>query len=573
MPATSGKALFDNFRNMKNAAQWAVPYAGAAALSAPAYALGALKYGVPEIQKGYEQGGFSGAMGGLNNAARKVPGIGNASVDLMELAEQYARDQGASGPGMFAVDMMSPDPMGKIGALASAAGPVAKAIGGMNLAAIPAIARKADADMLVQHNLTGGNLLHADEMGGLSMPSIAITRPEHPFSSYGEVSLLGDPEMAKPSAKNPVFSADAYTSRYPTVHTMTSSADMGRLQESLAEPFGQSSLYRAPRDANGRDYVYFEPESNLQDVGVDRFLEHDAVKARFLYERGELPDVSTQPDKFEWQSQVTERLEANRAEFEKWKVGYLDRTGVVPERKIFKGYTNAGNRRYQSETAENVVLEMKKEMRGADGGASIYGSGALRSYFAPQFRTMKQIREARDRIQSPETVEVYKDAMNEKMSDVSARLADHLKHKPDNPLIANDAAVENMAEVMQGKASWDEWFSGVPEDLKAEAFEFVEELKNGPTGYFEMKPKRVVQLSEFNTALVPEDVDPKVIEALERSGVRIEKYSDEADRARRIAEQRNLMFSHLAPMLLGGGVVGAAIGGLLNEQPTDEISY
>lgn len=125
-------------RDIKNAGSWALPYAAAATASAPAYALGAAKYGAPEIQKGYRENGFFGALGGINEAARKVPGIGNASVDLMEMAEQYADIQGASGLGRFIVDMSSPDPMGKIGALASAAGPAAKALGGLNLAVIPA---------------------------------------------------------------------------------------------------------------------------------------------------------------------------------------------------------------------------------------------------------------------------------------------------------------------------------------------------------------------------------------------------------------------------------------------------
>jgi|DEB0MinimDraft_6_1074348.scaffolds.fasta_scaffold00506_12 site-specific DNA-cytosine methylase len=136
MPA--GGNVLSNLRDVKNAGQWALPYLGAAVASAPAYAIGAAKYGVPEIVRGYQQGGIMGALGGLNEAARRVPYIGNASVDLMDAATQYAEEQGAPAAAMFAIDMLAPDPTGKIGALASGAAAAAKGLGGLNLAVIPA---------------------------------------------------------------------------------------------------------------------------------------------------------------------------------------------------------------------------------------------------------------------------------------------------------------------------------------------------------------------------------------------------------------------------------------------------
>ena len=125
-------------RDVKNAGQWLLPYLGAATASAPAYAIGAAKYGVPEIRKGYSQDGIVGALGGLNEAARKVPVIGDASVNLMDAATQYAEEQGAPAPAMFLADMLAPDPTGKIGALASGAAALAKGMGGLNLAVLPA---------------------------------------------------------------------------------------------------------------------------------------------------------------------------------------------------------------------------------------------------------------------------------------------------------------------------------------------------------------------------------------------------------------------------------------------------
>lgn len=518
--------------------------------------------------------------------------LGQQTGALYEAAQEYASGQGIPLAGQVAAEALTPLPSAaKLKAAASAAAPLAKAaeaaagvlaaspiadavrampdvadaIGDGLLAAVPAAARaesKAGSvdELLLQHNLSGENVLHADEIGGLAMPSMAITRAENPLTGYGEVSLLGDEAMATPSRTNPVFAADAYSPRYPTVETQITGPEHSRLQASLGESFGEDSLWRAPRDENGNAYAYFDFDSDLRDKGVDRFLEHDAVKARFLHEQGAMPETSGLSAS-EWQRQTRQAVEARREEFDAWKAGYLERTGIEPERKIFRGFTDLGNRRYRPETLENVVKEMKAEMRGADGSAGLYGAGALRALLTPQLRSMKEIRAARDRLDTPENVEAYKAAMNDKLGELAGRLADHLHHKSDNPFITTDIAISNLGDVLTGGARWDDWFANVPADLKQEAIDFADELRNGPTAYFESKPKRGVELSEFRVAMVPEDADAKVVKALERQGIRVERYADEEDRVRKIGAQRDLMFQYLAPLLLGGGAGAAAMGG------------
>ena len=60
-------------------------------------------------------------------------------------------------------------------------------------------------------------LKSADRLGGLPVPSLAITKAETPLTNFGAISLLGTRDMAKPSARNPVYSADAYTVRRPPI--------------------------------------------------------------------------------------------------------------------------------------------------------------------------------------------------------------------------------------------------------------------------------------------------------------------------------------------------------------------
>ena len=69
----------------------------------------------------------------------------------------------------------------------------------------------ADKDLVVYHNVSAGKLREAIKLGGLPMPSLAITKRDIPF---------GDKDMIDPrkSRSNEVFSRDAYTVRKPVVN-------------------------------------------------------------------------------------------------------------------------------------------------------------------------------------------------------------------------------------------------------------------------------------------------------------------------------------------------------------------
>lgn len=78
----------------------------------------------------------------------------------------------------------------------------------------------ADKDLVVYHNVSAGKLREAIKLGGLPMPSLAITKRDIPFGDFGEITLIGDKDMINPrkSRSNEVFSRDAYTVRKPVVN-------------------------------------------------------------------------------------------------------------------------------------------------------------------------------------------------------------------------------------------------------------------------------------------------------------------------------------------------------------------
>ena len=81
-----------------------------------------------------------------------------------------------------------------------------------------------------------------------------------------------------------------------------------------------------------------------------------------------------------------------------------------------------------------------------------------------------------------------------------------------------------------------------------------------PTEYFEIKPRRGVDLSEFKGAIIPGHMDysKNIKKILKKSGVKkIMEYGSDEERKQLFKKFPELMFGLLPP---------AVIGGLLNEE-------
>jgi hypothetical protein len=76
---------------------------------------------------------------------------------------------------------------------------------------------KEGDELIGMHNLNAENLAHADELGGLPVPSIGIAKANAPLEGFGDISLIARQDMVRPGRGNPVFSADAYSKRYPHI--------------------------------------------------------------------------------------------------------------------------------------------------------------------------------------------------------------------------------------------------------------------------------------------------------------------------------------------------------------------
>jgi hypothetical protein len=138
-------------------------------------------------------------------------------------------------------------------------------------------------NLVVMHNLSAANLLHAVKIGGLAVPSVAVARVESPLSGFGEISLIAGSEMVDPKRDRAAktFDADVYSPRYPTVAYKIATPKMRK---------AWSRLDKASADL-GHVLSSELDDGEVTRKGVAAFRESSAVRLTFLRETGREVDL------------------------------------------------------------------------------------------------------------------------------------------------------------------------------------------------------------------------------------------------------------------------------------------
>ncbi len=393
-------------------------------------------------------------------------------------------------------------------------------------------------ELLVQHNLTEANLLHAQKLGGIPVPSLAVTKKDSPLTNFGEITLLGSREMADPKgyAATKVFGADVYSPRYPSVEYSVSQKAVNKLDEQIApyqKKYGGSSFY----DPNQLKEGARELENNTAFLAM--FLDYQGVAVE--------PSVDEAGKPVDWKTRSTMReiIESQglRGKLNAYIAEKLNEMGA--KERIFRGYTHSGNRRYIEHNLDNVVKILKKELRGGEGFN--YGVGSLRAKFTPQFKSIEQIRKAKDRLITGEQFEKVKAEIDAEFFALADTLKPFYKYDANKfgyydtvTNVFGDAAKQGLPSALREYG-----FENVAPENMTQAAEFLSKLRELPTEYFEAKILREVDLAEFKGAVVPDDIGEAAMSALKGRGItdiKTYKRGDDADRAAKIAEFENLFF-------------------------------
>jgi len=399
-----------------------------------------------------------------------------------------------------------------------------------------------------QHNITPGGLKIADKAGGLSMPSIAISRADTPLEKFGEITLMANPDLVTPSRTTRVWPNDAYTGRQPRSETyfankkdylrnIASDPDLGHLRDI---GYAHESLGGIGGGVDDFDKRLREIQA-AQELGIINPSDYDNMGDLWMDSMQALRQVS----------------DASR-EMAMKNAGGLSRYAELQE-MLPRGYSPSGNRlKPVPYTIENVFKQMKKEGAGFAGGENfIYGAPSFRAEVSYPFDDLADIKANRGRIYSPDAMMPVKDQFDEDVMDVASLVAGELGG--DGGMRGIDDALAYMTDFAKTgrRPKWSD------KDISPEAQERIKEVahqaRNMATEYFEAKPRRIVQLSEFAGAMIPDGLPPETEQILKKHGIeRIFKYGENEDRASLLHNFKDLMFS-LAPYAIISGVAGGAL--------------
>ena len=145
-------------------------------------------------------------------------------------------------------------------------------------------------DLVAVHNVNEEKLLEALELGGMPMPSIAVTRVNKPHNDFGKISLIFNSETIDPQKNkaNKVYGGDAYTPMRPEPVFKPNEKVIDRISkkyQKLSEKYGSVArpLYKFSDEDNAQIYLSRENgEKNL----IQKLLQDRNMQEVFLADNG-----------------------------------------------------------------------------------------------------------------------------------------------------------------------------------------------------------------------------------------------------------------------------------------------
>lgn len=183
--------------------------------------------------------------------------------------------------------------------------------------------RIAEPDLVALHNLTVENLKKAIDLGGLAVPSVAITKKQTPynFGSNDGVTLIMDKNVVDP-AKTPVFSRDAWTRVFPSIVRTGDRRKITKFIEDAILP-AQKEIPREVVDY-GNLYTPSYPANHNEKNGelqedVESFLRSDGAKYLYLKSIEKAPKLKMKkrgiPEELSKEPKLVKALESLEKEY------------------------------------------------------------------------------------------------------------------------------------------------------------------------------------------------------------------------------------------------------------------
>jgi hypothetical protein len=324
------------------------------------------------------------------------------------------------------------------------------------------------------HNMSLAGVRDALKLGGLAMPSLAMRKvSQGDINQFGDIVFVANERLATPSRTNEVYDRDAWTPNLSSAIKYDLSPEANTFIKQVLEKVGQplrASTFR------------YNIEENLG------FPQSDTM-AQELYELDKgLDDSKFRGNEQEYLDWYNEHFMANTEPY-LWTEN-ASNTDMV--RKKF--------------TLDNMMKILRKQEKSGGGfiGDFIFDVYKLLNFRSQKFKNLKEIKKNRHKLVSREEAQKGLDKLNEDF----LALAEELKKEGEDYSFGDATYGLGVALVQDTDKEIVRWldYKNLQSDEQAikKVKDFIERMKDIPTDYFEVKPRRVVDFSEFSGVIIPE---------------------------------------------------------------------
>lgn len=332
----------------------------------------------------------------------------------------------------------------------------------------------------------------------------------------------------------------------------------------------QVTLYEKVLDKIGIERLKNEIPAALEDemkqiigqhYGIDfESMKTFRVKARIsntihnAIDYAENGNRKTENDIEATKKKIDERIDPKK--FEAWLEDLF--TGVVEKRGIRNDkdpFTPSGSSRkweqlYDDITLDSVVKAMQRQS--ARGGQGLF-NGSIFGAAQAAYKSIDEIRkEARERIRTMEDVEykAQRDAITDRLSNIKiSGVGNSFSDTMDmvgniQDAVSHSHTAKGIHKYLKG------FYPKVTMETANEIAAIVKDIQRMSARYFEAKPYRAVGFDEVRLAVVPSDMDTKLVQELEQRGIPVRTYEkgNEAQRRQIVEEatdEMNLRFREI----------------------------
>ena len=263
--------------------------------------------------------------------------------------------------------------------------------------------------------------------------------------------------------------------------------------------------------------------------GEDGFL-HYNVLSQIADDATTIKENRTEVDKHRLEDNVKRKFTKKLAD------QYLDWINEIADPMYSEPFIKLGRKKVPY-TLNNIVQAIKNEGLKAKEKTLVFGPGSARASAAKEITSIKGLHKIKSRLVSGEELSKAKELQEKEREAFTDRLIGKYKHKNWRGDVdvwnALDDAMRSIGAFLSGKNRsvqrmqsilYRNGFENVSDALARKAIRFANILMDTPTQYFEAKPQRAVDFSEFAGVVIPTKASKKLKTALANAGLQVKTY-------------------------------------------------